>query len=61
MSLYNQLPDNLLAGFFMEITKNIQKGILSEAMYHEITLILRAARKRNFSKLDLKNMALAQK
>ncbi|MED2997366.1 MULTISPECIES: hypothetical protein [Bacillus] len=56
MSLYEQLPDNLLAGFFMEINKNIQTGILSEAMYHEITLIQMAAQKRNLSESDLKEI-----
>ncbi|OQR53293.1 hypothetical protein CDB3_30970 [Bacillus sp. CDB3] len=56
MSLYDQLPDNLLAGFFMEINKNIQTGVLSEAMYHEIALIQMAAQKRNLSEVDLKDI-----
>ncbi|OQR53535.1 hypothetical protein CDB3_29355 [Bacillus sp. CDB3] len=56
MSLYDQLPDNLLAGFFMEINKNIQTGVLSEAMYHEIELIQIAAQKRNLSESDLKDI-----
>ncbi|CDN39366.1 hypothetical protein [Bacillus thuringiensis] len=56
MSLYGQLPDDLLAGFFMEINRNIQTGILSEAMYHEIALIQIAAQKRNLSESDLKDI-----
>ncbi|MEK4614171.1 hypothetical protein MHI31_30755 [Bacillus sp. FSL K6-0067] len=40
----------------MEIHKNIQTGILSEAMYHEITLIQMAAQKRNLSESDLKEI-----
>ncbi|WP_372708563.1 hypothetical protein [Bacillus sp. CDB3] len=56
LSLYDQLPDNLLAGFFMEINKNIQTGVLSEAMYHEIELIQIAAQKRNLSESDLKDI-----
>ncbi|WP_371399556.1 hypothetical protein [Bacillus wiedmannii] len=56
LSLYDQLPDDLLAGFFMEINKNILTGILSEAMYHEVELIQIAAQKRNLSELDLKEI-----
>ncbi|MBJ8113398.1 hypothetical protein JDS99_27945 [Bacillus cereus group sp. N6] len=56
MSLYDQLPDDLLAGFFMEINKNILTGILSEAMYHEVELIQIAAQKRNLSESDLKEI-----
>ncbi|MGE6964246.1 hypothetical protein ACQKIW_31400 [Bacillus thuringiensis] len=56
MSLYEKLPDKILAGFFMEINKNIQTGILSDAMYHEITLIKKAAQKRNLSESDLKGI-----
>ncbi|BAR82298.1 uncharacterized protein KNN_01451 [Bacillus thuringiensis serovar tolworthi] len=37
----------------MEIKRNIQKGILSEAMYHEIALIREVAEKRNLSEKDL--------
>lgn len=51
-SLYEQ-PDDLLAGFYVEISKNIKKGVLSEAMYHEIALIEEAAEKRRVSELDL--------
>ncbi|OQR53351.1 hypothetical protein [Bacillus sp. CDB3] len=56
MSLYEQLLDHLLAGFFIEINKNIQTGILSAAMYHEITLIQMAAKKRNLSESDLEDL-----
>ncbi|WP_439328626.1 hypothetical protein [Bacillus cereus] len=37
----------------MEIKKNIQKGILSKAMYHEVALIREVAEKRNLSERDL--------
>ncbi|RWR12580.1 hypothetical protein QNH23_16600 [Siminovitchia fortis] len=52
-SLYEQLPDDLLAGFYVEIRKNIKKGILSETMYHEIALIKAAAEKRGVSEREL--------
>lgn len=48
-SLYDKIPLVLLTGFFYEINKNIQKGILSKAMYHEIRLIEKAALKRGVS------------
>ncbi|MGG3912231.1 hypothetical protein [Peribacillus simplex] len=35
-SLYDKLPFELLAGFYFEINKNIEKGILSDAMYHDL-------------------------
>ncbi|MEB8715915.1 hypothetical protein P4259_24375 [Bacillus thuringiensis] len=53
MPLYEQISDELLAGFYVEIKRNIQKGILSEAMYHEIALIREVAEKRNLSEKDL--------
>lgn len=56
MSLYEHLPDELLAGFFMEINKNIEKGILSKAMYSEIALIKAAAGKRGMSEMDLRKV-----
>ncbi|GGB62080.1 hypothetical protein [Fictibacillus barbaricus] len=39
-------PLELLAGFYYEINKNIENGILSDAMYNEISLIEQAALKR---------------
>ncbi|MBT2647893.1 hypothetical protein J7E52_14525 [Bacillus sp. ISL-34] len=48
-SLYDKLPLELLTGFFYEINKNIEKGILSNAMYHEIRLIEQSALKRGIS------------
>lgn len=56
MSLYEKLPDDLLAGFYGEISKNIKKGILSEVMYHEIALIKAAAKKRGISELGLQEI-----
>ena len=41
-SLYDELPCYTLAGFSHEIKQNIQKGILSDAMCHEIKLIEQA-------------------
>ncbi|WP_076371869.1 hypothetical protein [Peribacillus simplex] len=48
-SLYDKLPLELLAGFYFEINKNIEKGILSDAMYHEIRLMEQSALKRGIS------------
>lgn len=49
MSLYEQLPNDLLIAFFEEINKNIIKGILTDAMYSEIDLIKEVADKRNIT------------
>lgn len=54
VSLYEQLTDDLLAGFFVEISNNIEEGILSEAMYNELILIRAAAEKRGLSIMDLR-------
>ncbi|MEC0275407.1 hypothetical protein [Peribacillus frigoritolerans] len=48
-SLYDKLPLDLLAGFYFEIHKNIEKGILSNAMYHEIRLMEQSALRRGIS------------
>lgn len=48
-SLYDKLPLELLAGFYYEINKNIEKGILSNAMYHEIRLMEQTALRRGIS------------
>lgn len=48
-SLYDELPLELLAGFYYEINKNIEKGNLSGAMYHEIRLMEQTALKRGIS------------
>ncbi|MGE7609818.1 hypothetical protein ACQKML_24925 [Peribacillus frigoritolerans] len=48
-SLYDKLPLELLAGFYYEINKNIEKGILSGAMYHEIRLMEHTALRRGIS------------
>ncbi|OXT15238.1 hypothetical protein B9K06_22270 [Bacillus sp. OG2] len=52
-SIYEKLPDELLGGFYCEILRNIEKGVLTEAMYHEIDLINTAAAKRGLSPSDL--------
>ena len=44
--LYDKLSLELLAGFYYYINVNIENGILSEAMYHEIDLIKQVAIKR---------------
>ena len=41
--LYDELPCYILARFSYEIKQNIQKGILSNAMYHEIKLMEQTA------------------
>ena len=45
-NLYDKLTLELLAGFYYYINVNIENGILSEAMYHEIDLIKQVAIKR---------------
>ena len=47
-SLYDNIPNRMLAGFYYHITKNIKDGILSDAMYHEINLIKQVAKKKGF-------------
>lgn len=49
ISLYDKLPLEMLSGFYYQIKVNIDNGILSSAMYHEIRLIERIALKRNIS------------
>jgi hypothetical protein len=48
-SLYDRIPIKLLAGFYYHINKNIEDGILSDAMYHEINLIKQVAKKKGIS------------
>ncbi|MGX2962056.1 hypothetical protein JNUCC23_22915 (plasmid) [Peribacillus sp. JNUCC 23] len=52
-TLYDKLPIDLLVEFYYEINMNIKKGILSEAMYHEIELIKQAADRRGISLLTV--------
>ena len=47
--LYDRMPVKLLAGFYYHINKNINNGILSNAMYHEINLIKQVAVKKGIS------------
>ena len=49
ISFYDKLSTEMLAGFYYHINKNIEKGILSSAMYHEIDLIKHVARKKGIS------------
>ncbi|HER2025511.1 hypothetical protein LCM00_21200 [Bacillus infantis] len=56
MSIYEQLSDELLAGFYVEIKRNIKRGILSEAMFHEIALMKAAAEKRKMSEQALQEI-----
>ncbi|PPA69518.1 hypothetical protein [Jeotgalibacillus proteolyticus] len=51
--IYDQLSNDLLAGFYVEINKNINKGILSSAMYQELELIKKVAAERGLSNIDL--------
>jgi hypothetical protein len=43
-SLYEKLPIDVLASFYFKIKANIDKKILSEAMYFELNLIEKAAK-----------------
>lgn len=45
-SLYDELPSEVLAGFFYYIIINIDKGILTDAMQTEIKLIEGTAKTR---------------
>jgi len=49
VSMYDRLPIEILAGFYYHINKNIEDGILSNAMYHEINLIKQVATKKGIS------------
>ena len=46
VSLYDRMSVQMLAGFYYHINKNIENGILSNAMSHEINLIKRVAAKK---------------
>ena len=48
-SMYDKIPIRMLAGFYYHINKNIEDGILSDAMYHEINLINQVASKKGIS------------
>jgi hypothetical protein len=56
MSLYGDLPTEMLADFHFEIYRNIQKGVLSYAMFYELDLIAPAAEKRGLSLEQLKKL-----
>jgi hypothetical protein len=56
LSSYKQLPNALLIGFFIEINKNIEKGILSDAMYYEIGIIKMEMEKRHLTEVDLQKI-----
>lgn len=48
-SLYDCLPEEMLAGFYYQLQRNIEKGILSKTMYQELRLIENSARRRGMS------------
>ncbi|MGG5254690.1 hypothetical protein ACQYAD_14655 [Neobacillus sp. SM06] len=52
-TLYDKLPVEVLAQFFFYINKNIDDGILTEAMYHEVDLIVKALEKQGKTIGDL--------
>ncbi|ULT54531.1 hypothetical protein L1999_15285 [Neobacillus drentensis] len=49
MNLYEKLPNEVLIDFYNEINKNIERGILTKAMFHEIDLILSAMNERGIT------------
>lgn len=55
ISFYDNLSTEMLAGFYYHIKKNIEKGILSNAMYHEINLIKQVATKKGITLEYLNN------
>ncbi len=48
-SLYDELSLEMLAGFYYHISKNIENGILSNSMYHELDLIKQVAKRKGIS------------
>ncbi|MCT8137815.1 hypothetical protein H1D32_08635 [Anaerobacillus sp. CMMVII] len=46
-SFYEKLPNDLLVQFYSEIKKNIENRVLTNAMYIELELIKKIAKKRN--------------
>lgn len=52
-NLYDKLPIDVLAQFYFHINKNIEKGILSKAMYYEIKLIKKSVIKKGLQIADL--------
>lgn len=51
-SLYDELPAEFLINFYYEIKKNINEGVLSEAMYYKLELIEKAMNKKGIAILD---------
>jgi len=60
-SLYDRLPVEMLAGFYYHINKNIENGVLTNAMYHEIDLIKQVAIKKGISLTYLYNQGSLMK
>ena len=52
-SLYDKMETELVAGFYYFINKNINEGILSNAMQSEIKLIECTAKRRGISLEEL--------
>ncbi|MBT2655067.1 hypothetical protein J7E81_07345 [Bacillus sp. ISL-18] len=52
-NLYDKLPIDVLAQFYFHINKNIEKEILSKAMYYEIKLIKKSVIKKGLQITDL--------
>lgn len=57
-TLYDELPADLLSSFYYEIKKNIEKGILTKAMFAELELIEKAAAKKGINVEELHNYRL---
>ncbi|HZG72797.1 MAG TPA: hypothetical protein VEY51_14760 [Chondromyces sp.] len=49
MNLYERLPLEFLADFYVEIKKNIEQELLTEAMQHELDLIEKVAENKGLS------------
>jgi hypothetical protein len=54
-SFYDRLPLEMVAGFFYQIHKNIDKGILSDVMHHEIKLLKRTAKRKRLDDQSAKH------
>lgn len=57
-TLYDELPADLLSSFYYEIKKNIEKGILTKAMFAELELIEKAAARKGIDVEELHNYRL---
>jgi hypothetical protein len=49
LNLYEKLSTDFLIAFYYEMMKNIEKGLLTKNMYHELGLIIDVANQRDIT------------